>query len=280
MRPPAASLRPLPPFYFYIFLFCIFLFCGLNPLAAQPGPTPAASRLQAFDQRKTLRQNSLLTALEPKSIGPSIFSCRVTDVDADPADPTHFYVAYASGGLWYTESNGTRFQPVFDHEASMTIGDIAVDWKNKVLWVGTGEANSSRSSYAGTGIYRSADGGKTWQNRGLPESHHIARIILHPTNPEVLWVAVLGHLYSPNAERGVYKTTDGGLSWTRTLFVDENSGAIDLCLDPNDPNTLFAASWHRERRAWNFDGAGAGSGIWKSTDGGTNWQKISTVESG
>lgn len=256
--------------------YCLLPFLAI----AQPGPTPAATRLQTLEQRNDLRKNSLLTALEPQSIGPSIFSCRVTDIDANPADPTHFYAAYASGGLWYTESNGTRFQPVFDHEASMTIGDIAVDWKNNVVWVGTGEANSSRSSYAGTGLYRSADAGKTWQHRGLPESHHIARIILHPTNPDVLWVAVLGHLYSPNAERGVYKTTDGGLTWTRTLFVDENSGAIDLCLDPNNPNTLFAASWQRTRRAWNFDGAGIGSGIWKSTDGGTTWQKINTVESG
>jgi len=270
------ALRP-SPFAFRPFLALCFL-----PffLFAQPASTPAEIRLQAAAQRKSLTQNSLLTALEPQNIGPSVFSGRVTDVDADPADPTHFYVAYASGGLWYTESNGTRFRPVFDQEASMTIGDIAVDWKNNVVWVGSGEANSSRSSYAGTGLYRSADGGKTWVWRGLPESHHIARIILHPTNPEVLWVAVLGHLYSPNAERGVYKTIDGGLTWTRTLFVDENSGAIDVCLDPNDANTLFAATWQRDRRAWYFNGAGPGSGIWKSTDGGTNWWKISTLESG
>ena len=255
---------------------------GLLPFLApaQPGPTPATQRLQGMEQRKSLTRNSLLTALEPQNIGPSVFSGRVTDVEADPADPTHFYVAYASGGLWYTESNGTRFRPVFDHEASMTIGDIAVDWKNKVVWVGTGEANSSRSSYAGTGLYRSADGGKTWAWRGLPESHHIARIVLHPSDPNVLWVAVLGHLYSPNAERGVYRSTDGGQTWTRTLFAAENSGAIDLCLDPNEANTIFAATWQRERRAWNFDGAGAGSALWKSTDGGANWLKMSTLESG
>ncbi|MCY7328705.1 MAG: hypothetical protein LH618_09170 [Saprospiraceae bacterium] len=221
LSPFALCLSPFAlcpsPFAFRPFLALCFL-----PffLVAPPAPTPAEVRLQAAAQRKSLTQNSLLTALEPQNIGPSVFSGRVTDVDADPADPTHFYVAYASGGLWYTESNGTRFRPVFDQEASMTIGDIAVDWKNNVVWVGSGEANSSRSSYAGTGLYRSADGGKTWMWRGLPESHHIARILLHPTNPEVLWVAVLGHLYSPNAERGVYKTIDGGLTWTRTLFVD------------------------------------------------------------
>lgn len=236
-------------------------------------PTPADARLKGFDQRQKLKKQSLLASIEPANIGPTVFSCRVTDVDVNPADPTEMYVAYASGGLWHTTSNGTAFKPVFDHEASMTIGDIAVDWTNRVLWVGTGEANSSRSSYAGTGIYRSSDQGKTWEWRGLPESHHISRIILHPTDPNTLWVAVLGHLYSPNPERGVYKTIDGGKTWVRTLFADENSGAIDLVLDPNDPNTLLAATWERSRRAWEFNGAGAGSAIWKSIDGGNTWVK-------
>ena len=249
-------------------------------LFSQPAPTPADARLQGFDARKKLRQNSLLAALRPESIGPSIFSCRVTDVDVNPQEPTHFYVAYASGGLWYTESNGTSFKPVFDHEASMSIGDIAVDWKNNVVWVGTGEANSSRSSYAGTGIYRSADGGKTWEWRGLPESHHIGRILLHPADPNTLWVAVLGHLYSPNPERGIYKTVDGGKTWSKTLFVNDDTGAIDVIADPADPTTLYAATWQRSRRAWEFNGAGAGSGIWKSTDGGSTWTKLNTPESG
>lgn len=249
-------------------------------LSAQPSPTPAETRFQGFQQRNSLKNNSLLTSLSPQNIGPSIFSCRVTDVDVNPADPTEFYVAYASGGLWHTTSNGTRFEPVFDHEASMTIGDIAVDWNRKVIWVGTGEANSSRSSYAGTGIYRSADGGKTWEYRGLPESHHIARILLDPDDPNTLWVAVLGHLYSPNAERGIFKTTDGGKTWEKTLFVNDNSGAIDLVADPGDASTLYAATWERSRRAWNFNGAGAGSGIWKSTDKGNTWQQLNVAESG
>lgn len=252
----------------------------LNTTAAQPAPTPAELRLQGFETRKSVKNTTSIGVLSPENIGPSIFSCRVTDVEANPADPSKFYVAYASGGLWYSESNGTAFKPVFDHEAAMTIGDIAVDWQRNVIWVGTGESNSSRSSYAGTGMYRSADGGKTWEWKGLPESHHIGRVVLHPYNPDVVWVAVLGHLYSPNAERGVYKTADGGKTWQKTLFVDDNSGAIDLVLDPGDPNTLYAASWQRERRAWNFDGAGTGSGIWKSTDGGENWTKASTPTSG
>jgi photosystem II stability/assembly factor-like uncharacterized protein len=262
-----------------IFSLFVSLACATQT-NAQTSATPADLRLKGFETHKSQAENSIFKTLEPESIGPSIFSCRVTDVDVDPADPTRFYVAYASGGLWFTESNGTSFKPLFDHEASMTIGDIAVDWRRNLLWVGTGEVNSSRSSYAGTGIYRSADGGKTWENRGLPESHHIARIVLDPENPDVLWVAVLGHLYSPNAERGVYKTTDGGKNWKRVLFVDENAGAIDLIHDPSDRQVMYASTWQRERRAWNFSGAGSGSAIWKSTDQGETWQKISTKESG
>ena len=259
-----------------------FIFCFLFPftLFSQPLATPAEARFQSFEQRKTIEKNSLLNSVKPESVGPSIFSCRVTDLDVNPADPSKMYVAYASGGLWYTESNGTSFRPVFDHEAAMTIGDVAVDWKNNIIWVGTGEANSSRSSYAGAGMYRSADGGKTWEQRGLLESHHIARVVLHPTDPNTLWVAVLGHLYTPHAERGVFKTTDGGKTWIKTLYVNDVSGAIDLLPDPVNPNTLYAATWERTRSAWNFEGAGAGSGIWKSIDGGVSWFLLNTSTSG
>lgn len=276
--------KPLPPIpqssKHRIVSVCCTLFFLHHLLLAQPGPTSADSRLQGYEQRKNIEKNSLLSVLSPESIGPSVFSGRVTDVDVDPNNTSRMYVAYASGGLWYSESNGAQFKPVFDQEASMTIGDIAVNWNNGTIWVGTGEANSSRSSYAGTGMYKSTDQGKNWIWCGLPESHHISRILLHPTDPNTVWVAVLGHLYSDNPERGVFKSTDGGKTWTKTLYVNEISGAIDLSIDPADPNILLAATWERKRSAWNFEGAGTGSGIWKSMDGGATWSLLSTPESG
>ena len=246
----------------------------------RPAFTPATERMKNVEIKKALLEKSLVKNVPFKSIGPSIFSGRVSDVDVWEKDPTHFYVAYASGGLWKTENNGQSFTPLFDNEVVMTLGDIAVDWERNVIWAGTGEVNSSRSSYSGVGMYKSTDSGQTWEHKGLAESHHIGRVVLHPTDPNILWVAVLGHLYSPNQERGVYKTTDGGNTWERVLFVSGNAGAIDLVIDPTDPNTLYAATWHRERSAWNFVESGEGSGIYKSTDAGSNWEKVSTPESG
>ncbi len=245
-----------------------------------PSPTSAANRDINAKQRTALTKSSNAAHLDVENIGPTIFSGRVTDIDANPNDPSIFYVAYASGGLWKTENNGTSFTPLFDDQASMTIGDIAVDWESGTVWVGTGEVNSSRSSYAGTGIYKSMDWGETWTWKGLPESHHIARIILHPTNKNIVHVAVLGHLYSTNPERGVYLSTDGGDSWNKTLYVDDNSGAIDLVIDPENPEIMYAATWDRIRHAWDFQESGKGSGIHKSINGGNSWTKISGQESG
>ncbi|MFN8712565.1 MAG: WD40/YVTN/BNR-like repeat-containing protein [Bacteroidota bacterium] len=253
------------------------------PASAEPKPTPATERMAALEKRKAAEQRSLVQNVEFSSIGPTIMSGRVTDLDADPADPTRFYVAYASGGVFFTGNNGTTFSPVFDQQSSITVGDIAVNWNNPAspeIWIGTGEANSSRSSYAGTGMFHSADGGKTWQHRGLDETHHIGKVLLHPSQPGTVWVAAIGHLYSPSAERGLFKTTDNGRTWRKTLFVDENTGVIDLVPDPADANVLYAITWHRQRRAWNFTEAGAGTGIWKSTDGGETWTQLTTAASG
>jgi len=200
------------------------LFAGY--LSAQIKPTPAAERLAVVQQRKNASAQSLLNEVPFRNVGPSIMSGRVVDMEVNPNDPTEMYVAYASGGLWHTVNNGQSFTPIFDSTDILIIGDIAVNWKTRAIWVGTGEVNSSRSSYAGMGVYRSTNNGKTWEYLGLPESHHIGKILLHPTNDQVAWVAALGHLYSPNKERGVYKTSDGGKQWKQVLYVDENTGAV------------------------------------------------------
>jgi len=247
----------------------------------QPQATPAAERLQALAQRQQLAQKSLVSNVAFRNVGPTIMSGRITDIEGSPKDATTFYAAYASGGLWKTTNNGITFEPIFDEQAVMTIGDIAVDWNNnETIWIGTGESNSSRSSYAGTGVYKSTDGGKTWQHMGLDDTQHIGKIIIHPTDPNTVWVAALGHLYSPNKERGVYKTTDGGKTWKKTLYIDDNTGAVDLQVDPKNPDNVYAAMWHRERRAWNFVESGKTSGIFKSTDGGNSWADISTAANG
>lgn len=262
-------------------VFNLIVFISFSLYAQQPPAMPAAERLQMIDKRKTAEMNGEdFSGIEFKSVGPTVMSGRITDLAVDEQDPTHFFAAYASGGLMYTENNGNSFSPIFDHEAVMTIGDIAVNWQDSIIWIGTGEVNSSRSSYAGVGMYVSNDWGKSWEHKGLPESHHTARIVLHPTDKNTLWVAMLGHLYSPNQERGIFKTTDGGDTWTKTLFVDENTGAIDLLIDDTNPDLLFASTWTRERRAWNFVESGDGSGIYKSEDGGATWTKLSTKSSG
>jgi photosystem II stability/assembly factor-like uncharacterized protein len=248
--------------------------------AQQTAPTPAEKRIESFSQRQKLEAASLANGIEFRSIGPSVFSGRVVDVEVRESDPSHFFVAYASGGLWKTTNNGQTFDPLFDKEMVMTIGDIAVDWSRNTIWVGTGEVNSSRSSYSGTGVFRSTDGGKTWKHLGLSESHHIGRIILHPKDPNTAWVAALGHLYTDNPERGIFKTTDGGKTWNQVLFVDDKTGAADLIIDPANPNTLYAATWQRDRKAWNFVESGPGSAIYKSTDGGKTWNKLTTAASG
>ncbi|MFZ5552959.1 MAG: WD40/YVTN/BNR-like repeat-containing protein [Bacteroidota bacterium] len=252
----------------------------ISSIAQKTGFTSAKDRTEGYKKREQLKKNSVVNGIKFQSIGPSVMSGRVVDVEVDPADPSHFYAAYASGGLWETMNNGTTFTPIFDNEMVMTIGDIAVDWKNKIIYVGTGENNSSRSSYSGTGVFKSEDNGKTWQHLGLEETHHIGRIVLHPSDKNIFWVAAIGHLFTNNKERGVFKTTDGGKTWKHVLFINEQTGVIDLVLNPADPNTLYAASWQRERKPWNFTESGPGSGIYKSNNGGEKWELVTSTTSG
>ncbi|MDD7884622.1 sialidase family protein [Flavivirga sp. 57AJ16] len=249
-------------------------------IAAQQPATASKIIEDAHIKKEQLTQTSLVKNVAFKNMGPTVMSGRVTDVAVNPDDPTEFYVGYASGGVWYTNNNGTSFNPILDTSNTQNVGDIAVDWKNKTIWVGTGENNASRSSYAGIGILKSTDHGKTWQNMGLKDSHHIGRILINPNNPEEVVVGVTGHLYSPNQERGIYKTTDGGKTWKQNLFVDNVSGIIDVQCSPDNFNLMFATSWTKDRKAWNFDGSGNNSAIYKSTDAGNTWTKVSTEKSG
>jgi photosystem II stability/assembly factor-like uncharacterized protein len=247
---------------------------------AQISATSAEERMKKVQQRKELEKRSVLNDISFRNIGPVTMSGRVVDIEANPDDPTEFYVAYASGGLWYTKNNGLSFKPIFDSEDILTIGDIAVNWKTKTIWIGTGEVNSSRSSYAGLGVYKSSDDGKTWEYVGLPDSHHIGKVQLHPTDNNIAWVAALGHLYSSNKERGVYKTSDGGKTWKHTLYINDNTGAVEMDINPQNPSELYAATWYKTRTAWNFEEGGRTSGIYKSSDGGDTWKLISGAGSG
>ncbi len=245
-----------------------------------PAATSADQRLSGYQQRLALKDASFFSHLAFTNIGPTVCSGRIVDVDVNPDNPNEMYIAYASGGLWYTNNNATTMEPVFDGEACMTIGDIAVNWKSNIIWVGTGENNSSRSSYSGVGIYKSINKGKTWEWKGLGESHHIGRIVRHPSNPDIVHVACLGALYSENQNRGVYSTFDGGTTWRQSLYIDSGTGVIDLIIDPGNANTLYAATWERSRRAWDFVESGKGSGIYKSTNAGRSWSLLSVEHSG
>jgi len=251
-------------------LLITLFFSSLSLLLISQVKTP-------FEERIKLDANDYnpVANLPFTNIGPTVFSGRVSDIEVNPDDPTKFFVAYASGGLWYTDNNGTSFKPTFDNQDVITIGDFDVNWTDSIIWLGTGEVNSSRSSYAGLGMYVSKDFGETWNRKGLEETHHIGKVLIDPNDNNHILVAALGHLYSPNDERGIYETKDGGETWVQQLFVDDNSGAVDMIRDPDNPNILYAAIWHRERRAWNFVESGEGSGIYKSIDGGSTWSKLS-----
>ena len=179
-------------------------------------------------QDHTTRDYSIVKNVKFENIGPSVMSGRVVDLAVNPENPLEFYVGYASGGVWHTVNNGTTFNPILDNSQTQNVGDIAVDWKTGTIWVGTGENNASRSSYAGIGVLKSTDKGKTWVHVGLSDSHHIGRILINPKNADEVVIGVTGHLYSPNKERGIYKTKDGGKTWSQQLFVDDITGIIDV----------------------------------------------------
>lgn len=271
--------------------------------ASAPAERPADAAPAQPAARRVLRPSDL-KALAWRNVGPANMSGRVADIALAPGNSKLFYVAFGTSGLFKTANAGTTFTPLFDKEATASIGSVAVcdappDWpgwkdekpdddpaaakkdpaergKSKIVWVGTGEGNGRNSSSWGAGVYRSTDGGANFAALGLADSHDIPRLAVHPKNPDVCYVAALGHLWGPNAERGVYKTIDGGESWKPVLRIDENTGAIDVILDPEKPDTLFAAMYMRRRAAWSFQSGGPRGGIFRSTDGGANWTQLTT----
>jgi len=256
-------------------------------LGAQAVRMSATERLDRWEQHQELVAASPFASLPWQRLGPTNISGRVTDVAvAEPRGQTYtMYVAAAAGGVWKTSNEGVTWENVFDAEITASVGDIAIaPSDHDQVWVGTGEANIFRSSHAGAGIYKSTDAGGTWVHMGLTETQTIARVVVHPTNPDVVWVAAGGHEYRDNPDRGIYKTSDGGWSWKRVLYVDEQTGGVDLTIDPTDPTVLYAATWQRRRSKFNdprnepaFSGADdhyEGSGLWKSLDSGETWFAI------
>lgn len=234
----------------------------------------------AQDAKAQKIPSQVVESIKFREIGPTRQGGRYVDFAVVDSAPKVIYAATASGGLWKTVNNGQSWNSLFDQENIISIGAVAVDQQDtSVVWVGSGEANNSRSSYWGNGIYKSTNGGETWTNMGLPESQHIGRILIDPNNSDVVYVAALGHLYSENPERGLYKTTNGGKTWTKSLEVKRKDGkyigVVDMTMSPDDPNTIIAAAYDKIRRPWTFNEGGEGSGIYKSTDAGKTWSKLS-----
>jgi photosystem II stability/assembly factor-like uncharacterized protein len=251
--------------------------------ASSQKPKPAAQTPPKTAFNAATYDSAMLGEFAWRPIGPAITSGRVVDLAVAEGPEGRIgdrlgklmYAAAASGGVWKTVNAGTTWEPVFDKQTTSSIGDIALAPSNpEIVWVGTGESNNQRSSSWGDGVYKSENGGKTWTNMGLKTSQHIGRIIVHPTNPNIVFVAAQGPLWADGGERGLFKTTDGGKTWTNVLKISEHTGVTDVVMDPTDPNTMYAAAFQRQRKAYSFVGGGPESGIYKSTDGGTTWTKL------
>ena len=256
---------------------------GYAQQAAKGKPTPAAKIPPKTAFNAATYDSMMLGEFAWRPIGPAVTSGRVVDLAVAEGPESRvgdrlgklMYAASASGGVWKSINAGTTWEPVFDKQTTSSIGDIALAPSNpEIVWVGTGESNNQRSSSWGDGVYKSENGGKTWTNMGLKTSQHIGRIIVHPTNPNVVFVAAVGPLWADGGERGLFKTTDGGKAWTNVLKISVHTGVTDVIMDPTDPNTMYAAAFQRQRKAYSFIGGGPESGIYKSIDGGATWTKL------
>jgi BNR/Asp-box repeat. len=236
---------------------------------------PGTARLAAYKQHETLSQNSPYKNLQWRQTGPNYISGRVTDVWGIPGNKNVMYAALATSGLWKTTDAGLSWQPLFDKQPTLNMGTMAIAQSNhNILYAGTGEANIFRASLPGMGMFKSTDAGKTWTHIGLENTGTISRVVIHPTNPDVVYVAAGGHEWSHNPERGVYLTTDGGKTWKRILAEGTASGCNDLLMDPNDPNTLYASMWNRIRKRWSDPIPEDSDYLYKSTDAGKTWKRL------
>ena len=254
-----------------------FVTLSLAPVRSQEPSrsTSAGERMASWERHLALAQSSPFAGMKWRTVGPSFMGGRLQSIALDPRRPGAFYVGVGSGNLWHTVNNGTTWTPIFEGESTFTIGDVAVSPSNPdVIWVGTGEVLMARSSFAGTGVFRSTDRGKTWQHKGLADTHHIGKVLIDPKDPDTVYVAAIGHNFSANAERGLFKTTDGGTTWTRVLYLSDHTGVVDLLMDRADSRTLWAVSWDRDRTRWNNRVSGTESGVHKTTDGGRTWTRV------
>ena len=234
-----------------------------------------AGSLQPLALAAQTPDSATLASLRWRSIGPVNMAGRITDIEGDPKNPKVFYVSGATGGIWKTINAGTTFIPLWDHEPIASMGDIAIAPSNpKIIYAGTGEDNARNSVAPGYGVYKSTDGGVTWHSLGLEKTEQIGRIVVNPTNPDIVYVAAVGATWMSNPERGLYKTVDGGKTWQLSKFVSDKAGFIDIAMDPRDPNTLYAASWERVRGPYYLKSGGPGSALWKTTDAGKTWHEI------
>ncbi len=250
-------------------------FCLLSLVLASLVLVCGSRAAIAQDKSENKLDDAFLKNLQFRSIGPANMGGRIDDIAVVENNPSTFYVGAATGGVWKTTNNGTTFDPIFDGQGSTSIGDIAVSPSDpSIVWVGTGEPNNRQSSSWGDGVYRSLDAGKTWQNMGLRDTKHISRVVIDSRDPTIVYVAAVGHLWGPGKERGVFKTTDGGKTWSNVLFINEDTGVIDLAMDPQSPMTLYAAAYQRRRTPWGFNGGGPGSALYKTIDGGATWTKL------
>ncbi|MCK4762128.1 MAG: glycosyl hydrolase [Candidatus Aminicenantes bacterium] len=253
--------------FWLCFLIAVLVFTGATASAA-------IDRLASYEKHLELKRSSIFKQLQWESLGPYFTGGRIDDIEAYEDSPNTFFVAAASGGLWKTVNNATTWESLFDFESSISIGDIALSQRKKnLIWVGSGEANSSRSSYPGTGVFKSTDSGKTWEHMGLQDTYHISRVIIDPLDSNTVYVAALGHLYTENEERGLFKTTDSGKTWQKILYISPKTGISDLIMHPKNNKILYAASWQKERKPWNLEAGGEESAIYKTTDGGLTWNK-------